>query len=203
MQMMLILHIVFFGFLQIAQAFTVLATDLHCKEDQDCVLVTEDCVGFQQTVVAKKAAGHYRQLTRKKCQSYSGPHPSIFPPSPTVTCEQKKCRADFVLSDSNGFKEFDGRQVVLRGVYKTLSRPIKGMPRQSPGDYAVIELSDQTPVFLEALDSPLARREKKERLLWEGKEVRVRGRLQRFMPNQSEGLLAPCLSEIDGIIATK
>jgi hypothetical protein len=94
----------------------------------------------------------------------------------------------------------DGKHAVLLGRYRARPRPVKGKVTQSaPEEVGVIELSDGSEVYLEALDSPRSKRPSEELRRFNGQRVRVKGVLHKQMPSIGQSLIAPCISDIEGV----
>ena len=94
--------------------------------------------------------------------------------------------------------ENDGANASILGVYKMVERPTRGIPT-GVKDYAIIQVSDLTEVFLGVFASDEAVRTKEERNYFDGKSVIVTGRVFSQMPNDKEGPVAPCVKDIKHI----
>lgn len=97
----------------------------------------------------------------------------------------------------------DGEDATVIGLYEAVEMPSKvpsspASPR--PKDYARIILADGAVVYLEAYNTPEARRPEAERQQFDLKRVRVNGKLHQRMPARGESLISPCLSEIVEIV---
>jgi hypothetical protein len=99
--------------------------------------------------------------------------------------------------------EHDGEHATVAGIYEAVEMPSKvpsspANPR--PKDYARIILVDGAVVYLEAYNTPEARRPAAERKQFNLKRVRAAGILHWRMPTHGESLISPCLSEIVEIV---
>jgi len=95
-----------------------------------------------------------------------------------------------------------GETATVVGRYRAIEMPSKVPPSPSesrPKDYAQLILEDGAVVYLESYNTPQARRPAAERERFDGKTVRVSGKLFRRMPASGESLVAPCVSGITEI----
>jgi hypothetical protein len=98
-------------------------------------------------------------------------------------------------------RRLDGQLAEVVGTYHAIEEPKKGQRTggASPRDRAIVELSDGTKVFVEALSSPNSRRPAEELRSFDGKQVRVRGVVRALMPSPGQGLVAPCICDIEDL----
>ena len=86
------------------------------------------------------------------------------------------------------------------GRYEAVPPPVRGtLPNPLPHDRAVIVLSDDVRVYVEALDSERSVRGADERARFDGKLVRVRGTARKVMPASGQSPMAPCISDVADI----
>lgn len=105
-----------------------------------------------------------------------------------------------LLERKRDIAALDGQRVLARGVYRARPMPVKGGGHLArPSDRALLELADGTQVWLEALDTPQSQRPGEELRRCADRAVRVTGRLHAVMPARGQGLLAPCLAEVDSV----
>jgi hypothetical protein len=99
--------------------------------------------------------------------------------------------------------EHDDEEATVIGIYEAVEMPSKvpsspANPR--PKDYGRIILEDGSVIYLEAYNTPEARRPAAERQQFDLKGVRAVGILHRRMPAHDESLISSCLSEIVEIV---
>lgn len=106
-----------------------------------------------------------------------------------------------VVERKEDVTRFDGEEVIARGRYRAMPRPVKGArPSGRPKDTAVIDLVDGTVVYLEALDDERSVRPRSELDRFDGKHVAVRGIVRALMPSRGQGLIASCLTDVTGVL---
>lgn len=100
-----------------------------------------------------------------------------------------------VVHNHDDLVRLNNREATVIGRYKAVARPKRGQGH-APEDYAVIELRDGTMVYLESFHTAEAVRSDEERVRFNGRNVRVVGTVHEYMPNLTQGPLAPAVTEI-------
>jgi hypothetical protein len=104
------------------------------------------------------------------------------------------------LLSKNDLDRLDGRRAVALGVYRAVSRPVRGASdAAAPRDRATLTLADNTILWLEALDTPQSVRPEHERTRFNGRPVAVVGTAHRVMPSVGQSLIDPCISDIEDV----
>lgn len=94
----------------------------------------------------------------------------------------------------------NGKRAAVMGRYRAVERPMRGIVRTPrPKDHALLSLSDNVHVYLEAFDSPASQRSEDELLKFDGKIVLVTGTIFKVMPARGESPIAPCVADITEI----
>ncbi|MFC5743380.1 hypothetical protein [Dyella tabacisoli] len=95
----------------------------------------------------------------------------------------------------------DGQKVEATGIYWAIPAPRKGPAVAGERKtHAVLELDDGKRVYLEAFGVEQAIRSEDELRRFDGHRVTIVGVAHMIMPSPREGLVAPCLSEVESIV---
>jgi hypothetical protein len=95
----------------------------------------------------------------------------------------------------------DGQRVEATGTYRAIPMPKKGpVVAGERKSHAFLELHDGKRVYLEALGVEQAMRPEDELRRFDGHRVTIVGVAHMIMPSPREGLVAPCLSEVESVV---
>ncbi len=106
------------------------------------------------------------------------------------------------VTSSKDVSAHDRQRVEAVGIYRAIPMPKKGLvAADEPKQYAFLELEDGTRLYLEAYGVELAVRPVDELQRFDGQQATIVGIVHRIMPSPGAGLVAPCLSQIESVVA--
>ena len=87
-------------------------------------------------------------------------------------------------------------------MYRAIPMPKKGLvAAEARKEYAFLELEDGTRLYLEAYGVEQALRPVDELRRFDGQRAMIVGIVHRIMPSPGAGLVAPCLSQVESVVA--